>query len=157
MGMSTESRPNEQWEIGVKGVIRDLKNGGVLLLERPTGLWELPGGRMRVGEKPDETLQRELTEELPGVGEVVVGKLVGVQATEFRLPSRSALMLFVYLAQARPADLSVSDEHLSARWTTAAQLPKMSILPEQLPFIEHVLRFPAGADVPALDTSKLSS
>lgn len=44
-------------------------DGRVLLTERPAGkalagLWEFPGGKVEAGERPEETLIRELAEEL---------------------------------------------------------------------------------------------
>src|SRR4249919_3498730 len=44
-------------------------DGRVLIAERPTGrsmagLWEFPGGKVEAGERPEETLIRELKEEL---------------------------------------------------------------------------------------------
>lgn len=44
-------------------------DGRVLIAERPTGkpmagLWEFPGGKVDEGERPEETLIRELNEEL---------------------------------------------------------------------------------------------
>jgi 8-oxo-dGTP diphosphatase len=44
-------------------------DGRVLIAERPAGksmagLWEFPGGKIETGERPEETLIRELKEEL---------------------------------------------------------------------------------------------
>ena len=44
-------------------------DGRVLIAERPAGrtmagLWEFPGGKVEQGERPEETLIRELEEEL---------------------------------------------------------------------------------------------
>ena len=44
-------------------------DGRVLIAERPAGrtmagLWDLPGGKVEAGERPEETLIRELKEEL---------------------------------------------------------------------------------------------
>jgi 8-oxo-dGTP diphosphatase len=44
-------------------------DGRVLIAERPpgrrmAGLWEFPGGKVETGERPEETLIRELKEEL---------------------------------------------------------------------------------------------
>jgi 8-oxo-dGTP pyrophosphatase MutT (NUDIX family) len=36
----------------------------ILLLRRPTGEWDLPGGRCDAGETLEETMQRELLEEI---------------------------------------------------------------------------------------------
>jgi len=45
------------------------QDGRVLIAERPAGktmagLWEFPGGKVEPGERPEETLIRELKEEL---------------------------------------------------------------------------------------------
>ena len=44
-------------------------DGRVLIAERPpgkamSGLWEFPGGKIEAGERPEDTLIRELREEL---------------------------------------------------------------------------------------------
>ena len=64
------------WIPVAAGVLR--KGDQVLLGKRPPegslpGLWEFPGGKMEVGESPEEALKRELNEELgieAEVGEV---------------------------------------------------------------------------------------
>jgi len=50
-------------------------DGRVLIAERPqgksmAGLWEFPGGKVEAGETPEETLIRELEEELGVVTQV---------------------------------------------------------------------------------------
>ena len=52
-------------KVALKAVLEH--EGKVLLLRDPRmdrEVWELPGGRMNVGEVPEEALQRELKEEL---------------------------------------------------------------------------------------------
>ncbi len=56
------------FHVGVKGLIRN-KDGKLLLLKVPAwggspSYWDLPGGRMNPGETFEETLRRELKEEI---------------------------------------------------------------------------------------------
>ncbi len=55
-----------------------LDEAGDVLLVEPTykAMWDIPGGRMEVGETPREALTRELTEEL--ALEVPIGRLLVV-------------------------------------------------------------------------------
>lgn len=55
--------------ISVKGVL--LEGGRIWLRKNPRNEWELPGGRLDQGEQPEETIVRELEEELGAVTEVV--------------------------------------------------------------------------------------
>jgi 8-oxo-dGTP pyrophosphatase MutT (NUDIX family) len=60
----------KRFQIGVKGII--VVGDHVLLLKRAGDamgpFWETPGGRMEEGETVEETLRRELAEELPASG-----------------------------------------------------------------------------------------
>jgi 8-oxo-dGTP pyrophosphatase MutT (NUDIX family) len=51
-----------QFPVSVKGVVLD-SAGRVLLLENERAEWELPGGRIEVGESPEECVAREVFEE----------------------------------------------------------------------------------------------
>jgi 8-oxo-dGTP pyrophosphatase MutT (NUDIX family) len=47
--------------VSIKGVV--LRAGRVLLLRNDRGEWELPGGRLEVGETPEDCVAREIAEE----------------------------------------------------------------------------------------------
>ncbi|MGQ9750392.1 A/G-specific adenine glycosylase [Desulfosoma sp.] len=71
------------------GVLCD--NGKVFIQKRPpqglmAGLWEFPGGKAHEGETPEETLHRELAEEL-GVTVTITGKITEIRhaITRYRL------------------------------------------------------------------------
>lgn len=89
--------------------------------ESHAGQWELPGGRVEPGEKPEEALARECVEEL-GVT-VIVGDQVGPD-----VPLRRDMVLRIYsaaLGDGEPEAL----EHNAVRWLTADELPGMDWLP----------------------------
>lgn len=58
----TEAEHHRQaFPISIKGVV--VRDGKVLLLKNERDEWELPGGRIELGETPEECVAREMTEE----------------------------------------------------------------------------------------------
>lgn len=71
-----KSRLKKNWIPVSAGILK--KDGRVLVGQRPenhtlAGLWEFPGGKIELGESPEQALARELNEEL-GI-EAQVGEL----------------------------------------------------------------------------------
>jgi 8-oxo-dGTP diphosphatase len=91
------------------------KNGKILLALRKAGKhmgpkWELPGGKVDPGEEPEQSLRRELKEEL-GI-EVQIGQYLG--STRFR---GHHLRLQVHLYRVSHIDGTfVLREHEAIRW-----------------------------------------
>ena len=97
-----------------------VQNGRVLIVMDAAGDWELPGGRLDVGEKPEEGLQRELREELDLT--VEPQSIVSV----FPCTSRTGHAHFTVVWRCRAAgDLDTiaidGDEVREARWVTPSE------------------------------------
>jgi 8-oxo-dGTP diphosphatase len=74
-----------------------VEHGRVLVTRRKAGThlagtWELPGGKVQVGEDPREALRRELREEL-GI-DVAVGEIVDVTFHRYDEAHKAVLLLF---------------------------------------------------------------
>lgn len=119
--------------------------GGRLLMVRrcDDGTWELPGGRVDVGETAVEAAVRETAEEA-GVQVLVTG-LVGLftdPAHVVSAPGGDVRQQFVVLFRARAvggsprADMHETSE---AAWVAVADLPFLNIQPPVRAWIEQVL------------------
>jgi 8-oxo-dGTP diphosphatase len=89
--------------------------------ESHAGQWELPGGRVEAGEKPEDALVRECVEEL-GVP-VVVGEQLGPD-----VPLKKDMVLRIYAAELGDGEPEAL-EHNAVRWFTADELPGVDWLP----------------------------
>lgn len=66
MAMKPKIKKNHWIPVSAGFIIKD---GKILIGQRPennslAGLWEFPGGKIEIGESPEEALKRELSEEL---------------------------------------------------------------------------------------------
>ncbi|PZG29451.1 NUDIX hydrolase [Spongiactinospora gelatinilytica] len=56
------SHPSYRFPVSIKGVV--VRDGRVLLLRNERDEWELPGGRLELGEDPPDRLVQEIREEV---------------------------------------------------------------------------------------------
>ncbi len=92
--------------VSIKGVL--FQRGSVVLLENGRAEWELPGGRLELGETPEACLAREIAEELACV--VDIGPLLDCWTYEV-LPGRVVLVVTYGVTRVDGGDLRHSDEH----------------------------------------------
>jgi 8-oxo-dGTP pyrophosphatase MutT (NUDIX family) len=84
----------------------------VLLIKRPEGGWDLPGGRLEPGEQPEAALVREISEEIGITAKI--GALVDC-ALRHR-PGDIDVFVLSYLCTTKAAfgDIRLSHEHVEA-------------------------------------------
>lgn len=119
------------FHLGIKAIIRN-KAGEILLLKvNPKKLsgthepyWDIPGGRIERGHSVEETLRREVEEEL-GVNELNNITYITTVLSNIRIPLGThdvGLLLAIYSCELDPtAALQLSDEHTEMGWFTVPE------------------------------------
>ncbi|MEW6450264.1 MAG: 8-oxo-dGTP diphosphatase MutT [Pseudomonadota bacterium] len=115
-------------------------DGRVLLAERPAGksmagLWEFPGGKIEAGERPEETLIRELKEEL-GI-DVREPCLAPLTFASHAYPDFHLLMP-LYVCR-RWEGTVVAKEGQQLKWVKPNKLREYPMPPADEPLISHLM------------------
>ncbi len=114
-------------------------DGRVLLAERPAGramagLWEFPGGKVEAGERPEQTLIRELKEELAiAVEEACLAPLTFASHTypDFHL------LMPLYVCR-RWHGIVAPQEGQRLAWVRPNRLRDYAMPPADIPLIPHL-------------------
>ena len=96
------------------------------------GGWEFPGGKIDVGETPEEALVREIKEELDTV--VEVNELL--DTVEYDYPNFH-LSMDCFICKIKSGDL-VLKEHEAAAWLTKDELKSVEWLPADITLIDKI-------------------
>lgn len=112
----------------------------VLIAQRPegkqlAGLWEFPGGKVEPGERPEETLIRELAEELT----ITVKEpcLAPLTFASHRYEDFHLLMPLYICRRWEGAPVAV--EHQAIRWVKPARLRDFPMPPADEPLIPALI------------------
>ena len=118
----------KKFNIGIKALI--VKNGKALVLkevdkiDKEQILYDLPGGRMEERESIEQTLKRELDEEL-GLKDFKIKKLIYAAAHPHFDDMGLGLMLLYYAVEAKLSKIKLSKEHIEFQWISKANLEKV--------------------------------
>ena len=115
-------------------------DGRVLLAQRPAGkamagLWEFPGGKIETGERPEETLIRELKEELGiTVREACLAPLTFASHTypDFHL------LMPLYVCRRWEGTVTAAEGQQLA-WVKPNRLREYEMPPADVPLIAHLM------------------
>lgn len=120
----TKSRVKKNWIPVSAGIL--IKDGMILVGQRPenhtlAGLWEFPGGKIELGESPEQALARELEEELGVVAEIGDLKI----ACTHSYSDVGIIILFyeVLFWKGEPK----TKHHINLKWVKPSELPTMKI------------------------------
>jgi 8-oxo-dGTP diphosphatase len=115
-------------------------DGRVLLTRRPSGklmegLWEFPGGKMELGERPEDTLIRELQEEL---GIAVKEDCLAPLTFASHAYEEFHLLMPLYVCR-RWEGIVEAREAQEIAWVRPPRLKDYSMPPADKPLIPHIV------------------
>ncbi len=139
----------DKFHLGIKALIRN-SAGQILLLkvnkEKLKGFqgeayWDIPGGRIQKGQTVEETLIREVEEEI-GVNEITNVKPFSMVLSKIRIPQGEdsvGLILGAYTCEIpENSELKLSEEHIEANWFAPFEASKLLEVKYPIEFTEKI-------------------
>jgi 8-oxo-dGTP diphosphatase len=123
------------FHVTIKGLFFD-DRGRILLLREPSGVWDLPGGRLEHGESFHAALQRECQEEMALECEV----LDQVPYWAWPAQDRDGLWKVVLCFRIRLGSLAftASDECVALEFFDASKFDAAPVVPQTRPLLRHL-------------------
>lgn len=99
------------------------------------GKWEIPGGKLEFGEQPEETLHREVIEEL-GI-EVDVQTLIPIVYTRVKDNWQGIFLSYLCTKAYEDDEIVLNEECSDYAWYTSEQVQTLDLLPGVADIIEE--------------------
>jgi 8-oxo-dGTP diphosphatase len=102
-----------------------IHNGQLLIMKRrpndpqKPGAWDIPGGRLELGEDPFEGLKREAREEIGCEIEIEMP----ISVHHFVRDDGQKITLTIYLSKFLSGDIKLSEEHTEYKWIDLNEAP----------------------------------
>ena len=97
------------------------------------GYWEFPGGKVESNETHEETIIREIKEELKSVIEPI--RYIGVSNYEYAaLEKPFSITMYAYECKLISGELELT-EHTEKKWVKDADLDKVNFAPADRPIV----------------------
>lgn len=124
----------------IKVVAGILKKDDKILIARKregkplAGLWEFPGGKIEKGETPEESLVRELMEEM----EIKISVKDYVGKSIYDYGNGKVVELLGYTAEIIEGDIVLTD-HDKYIWVALSEINNYSLAPADIPLVEKMI------------------
>ncbi len=134
--LSTTPKKRNVWVPVVTALIR--RQGKVLVGQRPegaslAGTWEFPGGKIELGESPEEALARELLEEL-GI-DAEIGPLKFAASHTY---GKTGILFLFFEVKYWKGQIK-TQQHLELKWVTAKELNQLELPEANSKFLQKIL------------------
>ena len=109
-----------RFPVSVKGVV--LRDAAVIAVKNRRDEWELPGGKLELGETPESCLEREIAEELG----LVVEAADPIDTWVYTIDPTTHVVIVSYGCVERGTPEAVlSDEHTELSWIPLHDVPQL--------------------------------
>lgn len=124
------------YRVSAKAVI--IEDGRALLIRKPNGYWDLPGGRLEPGETLQDALSRETCEELSVP--VSIDRLLHCGVREKDGEPHVVAISFLCRLKGGLNDIELSHEHEEARLFSFAETASLALDPVYRAAVERAFK-----------------